>query len=195
VGTITISGVSDLNRAILQQKYPQKPWHRTPECRAYIGARLKCEHPKQPDYESVGGRGIRFLYRDLDHLLADVGFRPSGNHALHRIDRDKDYEPGNVRWVTKFEASRRYTAKPEERFQLMMKRIVRALTKRIEMTRSQLVFHCKSDWTYELVNEALRHLIDIDAVVVVEAGGSTRNAKLFKLKQGDSSGNHTEPVR
>jgi hypothetical protein len=33
-------------------------------------------------------------------FLAYVGNAPSPSHAIDRIDNDKGYEPGNVRWVT-----------------------------------------------------------------------------------------------
>jgi hypothetical protein len=38
----------------------------------------------------------------LDH----VGRRPSSKHSLDRIENDKGYEPGNVRWATKKEQGR-----------------------------------------------------------------------------------------
>lgn len=36
-------------------------------------------------------------------FLADMGERPTKLHTLDRIDRNGDYEPGNVRWATKSE--------------------------------------------------------------------------------------------
>ena len=42
----------------------------------------------------------------FESFLAHVGKRPSPLHSIDRIDNDKNYEPGNVRWATKKEQSR-----------------------------------------------------------------------------------------
>lgn len=58
-------------------------------------------HKSFPDYADRGvdpsflGKGgfVRFL--------AEVGPRPSRDYTLDRIDNDKGYVPGNMRWATK----------------------------------------------------------------------------------------------
>ena len=37
----------------------------------------------------------------FENFLTDVGERPSYQMTLDRIDNDRGYEPGNVRWATK----------------------------------------------------------------------------------------------
>jgi hypothetical protein len=39
-------------------------------------------------------------------FIEDVGDRPSNRHELARVDQDRPYEPGNVRWVTPAEGRR-----------------------------------------------------------------------------------------
>lgn len=53
--------------------------------------------------EYYGDRGITVCDQwraSFVNFLADVGPRPSDQHSLDRIDNDKGYEPGNVRWAT-----------------------------------------------------------------------------------------------
>jgi hypothetical protein len=49
-----------------------------------------------------GGRGITVCKRweSFENFLADVGYAPSKDHSLGRIENDGNYEPGNVEWQT-----------------------------------------------------------------------------------------------
>lgn len=60
-------------------------------------------------YRNYGGRGVTVCDRWRESFAAfreDVGPRPSPAHSIDRIDNDKGYEPGNVRWATRKEQSR-----------------------------------------------------------------------------------------
>jgi hypothetical protein len=66
----------------------------------------RCTNPKRVDYPLYGGRGIGVCERWLsfDNFLADLGEKPAGT-SIERIDNDRGYEPGNVRWATPVEQS------------------------------------------------------------------------------------------
>lgn len=67
--------------------------------------RCSCDHPK---YRHWHGRGITVCerWKTFENFLADMGPRPSPKHSLDRIDPDRGYEPGNVRWATRIEQNR-----------------------------------------------------------------------------------------
>ena len=63
----------------------------------------RCEDKTQHGYERYGGRGITIFkpWRDnFFEFYKYVGPKPSPKHSIGRIDYDKNYEPGNVRWET-----------------------------------------------------------------------------------------------
>lgn len=67
---------------------------------------FRCHNPKNKDYVRYGERGIT-LFEEWrasyvafrDYVLSTLGDRPE-NHQLDRIDNDRGYEPGNLRWAT-----------------------------------------------------------------------------------------------
>jgi hypothetical protein len=69
----------------------------------------RCTNPNNSAFANYGGRGITICdawRRDFTRFLQDVGRRPSSAHTLDRIDNDRGYMPGNVRWATKKEQNR-----------------------------------------------------------------------------------------
>lgn len=76
----------------------------TPEYRAWQTMRHRCTQPTSPAYENYGGRGITICPEWLEDpaaFIAHIGPRPTPKHELDRIQNDKGYEPGNVRWATR----------------------------------------------------------------------------------------------
>lgn len=68
----------------------------------------RCTNASHPSYERYGGRGIGVHPAWLgeggavafrDYLAANLGERPEGA-SLDRIDNNRGYEPGNLRWAT-----------------------------------------------------------------------------------------------
>jgi len=64
----------------------------------------RCYNPANRQYADYGGRGIRVCDRWRESwraFVADVGVRPDPKMVLDRENNDRNYEPGNVRWVTR----------------------------------------------------------------------------------------------
>lgn len=77
---------------------------RTKEYQIWQHMRRRCAS-SHPDY---GGRGIAVCERwqSFENFIRDMGFRPSVEHSLDRIDVAKGYGPDNCRWATRLEQAR-----------------------------------------------------------------------------------------
>ena len=77
----------------------------TPEYKALVGAIARCQ-PTNRVHAYYFDRGItvcekwKILATGFSDFLAHIGPRPSAKHSLGRIDNNRGYEPGNVRWAT-----------------------------------------------------------------------------------------------
>jgi len=97
-----------------KQNMPIHGMAKTPEYRAYIDAKGRCENSNNQKYPWYGARGIQFKFDSFDEFIDDVGQRPSPKHSIDRIDNEGHYEIGNLRWATKSEQihNRRQYDKP-----------------------------------------------------------------------------------
>jgi hypothetical protein len=64
----------------------------------------RCANKNNKYFHKYGGRGITVCqeWRDSFEAFAEhIGPKPSPKHSLDRIDNNRGYEPGNVRWATR----------------------------------------------------------------------------------------------
>lgn len=98
--------LADENRRALRRTHGMS---QTATFKAWLTMRDRCYNEKHPYYFNYGGRGIRVCEAwrvSFENFYCDVGERPSKGYTLERIDNDKDYKPGNVKWATRYEQSR-----------------------------------------------------------------------------------------
>ena len=73
----------------------------SPEYSVWEGMKERCFNSACDAYPYYGGRGITVCARWRDNFqmfFDDVGPKPPGA-SIDRIDNDRGYEPGNVRWA------------------------------------------------------------------------------------------------
>jgi hypothetical protein len=98
--------VADKLKNISEDKRYKHGMCRTSEYKAWATAIQRCTNEKNIEYEGYGGRGIKMCdewMNSFEKFLEYIGKKPGPQYSLGRIDNDKDYEPGNVRWETQLE--------------------------------------------------------------------------------------------
>lgn len=88
----------------------------TPEYKAWIEMKQRCQNEGHKRYKYYGGRGIKVCEEwsnSFAAFLKHIGTRPTDKHSIDRINVNGNYEPGNCRWATPVEqsANRRDTTK------------------------------------------------------------------------------------
>lgn len=82
---------------------------KTPEYMVWGVINQRCMNPRNLGFKNYGARGITVCAEwseSFEAFLQDVGSRPGPGYSIDRIDNNRDYEPGNVRWATKQQQTR-----------------------------------------------------------------------------------------
>ena len=76
----------------------------------FSSAKQRCSNPSALSFYNYGGRGIAFRFPSIraavEWVLDNLGDKPTPLHSLDRVDNDRHYEPGNLRWATRTEQAR-----------------------------------------------------------------------------------------
>jgi hypothetical protein len=82
-----------------------------PEHYVWRTMRARCNNPNAASYAYYGGRGIKVCKRwdDYAAFIADMGFRPSPDHSLERLNTNLGYRPSNCVWATRSQQQKNKT--------------------------------------------------------------------------------------
>lgn len=78
---------------------------RYPEYSTWLNMKARCA-PNHPNHEHYYDRGINVCDEWLSNFPAfykHIGPKPTPKHSLDRINNDKGYEIGNIRWATQYQ--------------------------------------------------------------------------------------------
>lgn len=68
------------------------------------GIKQATENTSSHDYRWAGARGIKNEFKDFEefaiYIEDNLGFPPSNQRRLHRIDQTGNYCPGNLMWAS-----------------------------------------------------------------------------------------------
>ena len=73
-----------------------------PEYRTWHHMKERCYNPNEKRFKDYGGRGIIVCdewKESFSEFYSHIGPRPTAKHSIDRINNNRGYFPGNVRWA------------------------------------------------------------------------------------------------
>jgi hypothetical protein len=86
--------------------YIRKPVITHPsEYYAWMNMKQRCNNQFYYNFKYWGGRGIKICIRwsKFENFLEDMGYKPSPELMLERVDNNKGYSKDNCKWATREE--------------------------------------------------------------------------------------------
>lgn len=113
------------------------------------GAKNRCSNPNSVAFHNYGGRGVQFVFTSPTEaakwVLDNLGPRPSEEHSIDRIDNDRHYEPGNLRWATRQEQGRNKRA--------YARKAKGEAISRVMAVRNDITYECVKNWLAQGLSE------------------------------------------
>ncbi len=83
--------------------------YKDPLYKVWSAAKRRCNSPDDPSYKNYGGRGIKMskeFQESFEAFRDHLGPKPSPAHTVDRINNNRGYKRGNLRWATRAEQIR-----------------------------------------------------------------------------------------
>jgi len=95
-----------LRKKQLSQRVKTHGLSKTVEYKIWKGIKKRCFNSSCKAFPNYGGRGITICdiwKNDAQAFIDYIGSRPSNEYSIERINNNKNYEPGNIKWATRQE--------------------------------------------------------------------------------------------
>jgi len=127
-------------------------------------AKERCHNKANAHYKNYGARGIQFCFSSATAfawwVIDNIGDRPNKNYSIDRIDNNRHYEPGNLRWATKEEQNRNKRAYCGNQYGYRLKKLLML----------------RPDYTYEGLRKYIKKGLTDDEIINIKkpCGGRPR---------------------